>query len=32
VKEAQQRGDQTVLMLIQRDGSSRFVALPLATG
>jgi serine protease Do len=32
VKEAQQRGDETVLMLIQRDGSSRFVALPIATG
>ena len=32
VSEAKERGDETVLMLIQRDGVSRFVALPIAAG
>lgn len=32
VKAAQKRGDGTVLMLIQRAGASRFVALPIAAG
>ena len=31
VSEAQERGDETVLMLIQREQSSRFVPLPLST-
>jgi serine protease Do len=31
VRDAQERGDQTVLMLIQREATSRFVALPLST-
>jgi serine protease Do len=32
VRQAQQRGDETILMLIRRDESTRFVALPMATG
>ena len=32
VNQAEERGDETVLMLIQRDGVSRFVALPVGTG
>jgi serine protease Do len=32
VREAQESGAETVLMLIEREGSSRFVALPLTTG
>jgi serine protease Do len=31
VAAAQERGDQTVLMLIQRQQASRFIALPLST-
>lgn len=31
VSQAQERGDETVLMLIQREQASRFVALPLST-
>ncbi|MFW6076613.1 MAG: DegQ family serine endoprotease [Hyphomicrobiales bacterium] len=31
VSQAQERGDETVLMLIRRDEASRFVALPLST-
>ena len=32
VKQAHESGDETVLMLIERDGASRFVALPLTAG
>ncbi len=32
VKEAQGRGDETVLMLIQREQTSRYIALPLSAG
>jgi len=32
VKAAQQRGEDTVLMLIERQGASRFVALPVSAG
>jgi serine protease Do len=32
VKDAQERGDETVLLLIQREQASRYVALPLSAG
>jgi serine protease Do len=32
VQAAQQRGDKTILMLIERQGASRFVALPVSAG
>jgi serine protease Do len=32
VREARERGQESILLLIRRDNGSRFVALPIATG
>jgi hypothetical protein len=32
IQGAQKRGEATILMLIERQGASRFVALPVSAG